>query len=235
MLNLMIAEDDITIGSNYLKFLTNDKDIKIVSYTTDGEETLKDYLEKKPDVLILDLDLPKMTGLEVLNRLNELPDEKNKRNVIVISGDKQKIANLRHIHKVYDIIEKPIEYKDLPSLVKEITLPNNFENQKNILFKTLKFIPYSNGTTYLSDAIDIAHTNTSTLNNISVIYKILSHKHEVSFNKVKSTIRNTVKQINKEVPEEYLKSIFYIYEKNENITPKRFLTFVTEYLEKVSV
>lgn len=235
MLNLMIAEDDVAIGSSYLKFLTKDKDIKIVSYTTDGEETLKEYLEKRPDVLILDLDMPKMNGLEILKHLNTLPDEKNKCNVIIISGDKQKIANLHRIPKVYDIITKPIEYGELPNLVKEIAIPNNFENKKNILFKNLKFKPYSTGTTYLSDAVDIAHRNNSILNNISVLYKILSQKHNVSASKVKWTIRYTIKQMNKDVPEDYLKSIFYIYEKNEDITPKCFLTYATEYLEKVSV
>lgn len=60
MLNLMIAEDDIDIGLNYLQFLTKDKDIQVVSFTTDGERTLKDYLEIQPDILLLDLDMPKM-------------------------------------------------------------------------------------------------------------------------------------------------------------------------------
>ena len=46
MINLMIAEDDINIGSTYVQFLTNDKEIKIVSFTTDGERALKEYLEK---------------------------------------------------------------------------------------------------------------------------------------------------------------------------------------------
>lgn len=47
MINLMIAEDDINIGSTYVQFLTNDKEIKVVSITTDGERALKEYLEKK--------------------------------------------------------------------------------------------------------------------------------------------------------------------------------------------
>lgn len=120
MINLMIAEDEIEIGLNYLQFLTNDKDIKIVSFTTDGERTLKDYLEKKPDILLLDLDMPKMSGLEIIEYLNQIPEERNKCNIIVVSGDRLKISKIRKTSKVYEIIEKPIKFERLLALIKEI-------------------------------------------------------------------------------------------------------------------
>ena len=53
MIKVMIAEDNVYISKNCFKFLTNDENIKVVSCTLDGEETIKDYFELKPDVLIL--------------------------------------------------------------------------------------------------------------------------------------------------------------------------------------
>lgn len=234
MLKLMIAEDDINVGSTYFEFLTKDKDIQIVSYTRDGKNTLNDYLEKRPDILLLDLDMPIMSGLEVLNHLDYYADEKKKCNVIVITGDRNKMHQLRNISKVYQIIEKPTNYKELLKIIKEIPINNDYQNNKKKLFRTLKLKPYSRGTVYLSEAVDIAHSDSNARENISIIYTILSKRHEVPFSRIKSSIRESVKLINRQAPEECLKNIFYSFEKNEEITPKHFLACATEYLEKIS-
>ena len=47
----MVADDNIDINNMYCKFLTKDKDIKIISQTTDGQETLQKYQELKPERL----------------------------------------------------------------------------------------------------------------------------------------------------------------------------------------
>lgn len=232
MLNLMIAEDEINIGLNYLQFLTKDKDIQIVAFTTDGERTLKDYLEIKPDILLLDLDLPKMSGLEIIDYLNQIPEERNKCNIIVITGDRQKMNKIRKTSKVYQIVEKPIDCERLLKLVREVPLPNDFETKKQVFFRTLHLKPSSKGTTYLSDAVDIAHTDASKVNSMNSIYDIVSAKRKVSASKVKWSIRNTIKRLNRVAPKEYLENVFYIYSYDEEVTPKDFMTYTIQYLEK---
>lgn len=198
----MIAEDEINIGLNYLQFLTKDKDIQIVAFTTDGERTLKDYLEKKPDILLLDLDLPKISGLEIIDYLNQIPEERNKCNIIVITGDRQKMNKIRKTSKVYQIVEKPIDCERLLKLVREVPLPNDFETKKQVFFRTLHLKPSSKGTTYLSDAVDIVHTD----------------KRKVSASKVKWSIRNTVRRLNRVAPKECLENVFYIHSHDEEVT-----------------
>ncbi len=51
MIKVMIAEDNVYISKSCFKFLTNDENIKVVSCTLDGEETIKDYFKLQPDVL----------------------------------------------------------------------------------------------------------------------------------------------------------------------------------------
>ena len=72
MIKVMIAEDNIHISKNCFKFLTNDENIKVVSCTLDGEETLKDYFKLQPDVLLLDLNMPKINGIDVINTIGRL-------------------------------------------------------------------------------------------------------------------------------------------------------------------
>lgn len=232
MVNLMIAEDEIDIGLNYFHFLTNDKDIKIVSFTTDGERTLKDYLEKKPDILLLDLDMPKMSGLEIIDYLNQIPEERNKCNIIVITGDRLKMSKLRKTSKVYQIVEKPIDSERLLALVKEVPIPetNDFEMKKQALFQDLHLKPYYEGTEYLSDAVDVVHNKRT--ERLEDIYKIVSAKRKVSPSRVKWGIRNTVKRMNRVAPKECLKNIFYVYNSSEKVTPKDFMTYTIKYLNK---
>ncbi len=212
----MIAEDEINIGLNYLQFLTKDKDIQIVAFTTDGERTLKDYLEKKPDILLLDLDLPKISGLEIIDYLNQIPEERNKCNIIVITGDRQKMNKIRKTSKVYQIVEKTIDCERLLKLVREVPLPNDFKTKKQVFFRTLHLKPSSKGTTYLSDAVDIAHTD----------------KRKVSASKVKWSIRNTVRRLNRVAPKECLENVFYIHSHDEGVTHKDFMTYTIQYLER---
>ena len=43
MIRVMVADDNMDLNNLYCKFLTKDKDIKIISQTTDGKETLEKY------------------------------------------------------------------------------------------------------------------------------------------------------------------------------------------------
>lgn len=68
----MIADDNK--DSNYCCriFLAKDTSINIVSCTLDGLTTLERYLNLKPDILLLDLDLPTISGVEILLMLKIL-------------------------------------------------------------------------------------------------------------------------------------------------------------------
>lgn len=78
----MIAEDNTSLNHLCCNYLTNDKDIQIVFSAYDGEEALQKYKELRPDVLLLDLDLPKMNGLDVIN--NICLDTEEKTNAILL-------------------------------------------------------------------------------------------------------------------------------------------------------
>ena len=80
MVTVMIADDNAELNNLYCNYLAKDKDIKIICSTSDGESTLQKYKELKPDVLLLDLNLPKMNGIDVLN--NICLDTNEKKNVI---------------------------------------------------------------------------------------------------------------------------------------------------------
>ena len=66
---VLVADDHPVILEGLIKILNSQKDIRVVASAADGEEVGKLYYQFLPDVLILDLRLPKKDGLQVLNEL----------------------------------------------------------------------------------------------------------------------------------------------------------------------
>jgi two-component system, NarL family, response regulator len=66
---VVVADDHPVIREGLIKILNSQKDIRVVASAADGEEASKLYYQFLPDVLILDLRLPKKDGLQVLNEL----------------------------------------------------------------------------------------------------------------------------------------------------------------------
>ena len=120
MIKVMVADDNTSLNDLCCNFLTKDKEIQIVSSTIDGETTLQKYNALKPDVLLLDLDMPKMNGLDVINNLCLDEDEKKKNNIIIISGNAPLRYNLLNTSKVFRIMPKPIDFDKILYTIKEI-------------------------------------------------------------------------------------------------------------------
>lgn len=79
----MIIEDDRFLSSLIKARL--EKDSLNVTQAFDGEEAIKLLKQSKPDVIILDLIMPRVTGFEVLEAISINP-ELNKIPVVILSN-----------------------------------------------------------------------------------------------------------------------------------------------------
>jgi two-component system NarL family response regulator len=80
---VVVADDHPVIAEGLTKILNSQKDIRVVATVANGEEVSRLYYQFLPDVLILDLRLPKKDGLQVLNELMARGNPKPR--VIIIS------------------------------------------------------------------------------------------------------------------------------------------------------
>ncbi len=78
---ILIADDSLVAYKQLCNILP--KDYEVVGHAKNGVEALKMFRELKPDVVILDLVMPIMTGLEALDGLMQIDKEAK---VIVISS-----------------------------------------------------------------------------------------------------------------------------------------------------
>lgn len=104
MQKVYLIEDEVLLRDLVVDLLTEHRDLEIIGASGDGREGLEACLKLKPHMVILDVRLPGLNGIEIAQRLkNEMPWLK----VLVFSG----IFNLGIIKrvlltKVNGIIEK---------------------------------------------------------------------------------------------------------------------------------
>jgi two-component system chemotaxis response regulator CheB len=71
----VLVVDDSSFVRRILKLiLAQTDDIQVIGEAADGEEALEQIARLRPDVVTLDLDMPKLTGMEVLRRLRPQDD-----------------------------------------------------------------------------------------------------------------------------------------------------------------
>ena len=70
-INVLIADDSAYLRKNISDILNEHELINIVDYATDGIEAVKLVEKYSPDVLVLDLVMPKMNGLEAFKLIME--------------------------------------------------------------------------------------------------------------------------------------------------------------------
>ncbi len=82
-LKILVAEDDRNVQLLYEKGLPEDKfDLKIVA---DGDAVLEMYDSWKPDIIMLDIMMPLMSGYAALKKIRELEDETDRKTVIIMA------------------------------------------------------------------------------------------------------------------------------------------------------
>ncbi len=70
-LKVLIVDDTVVYRKIVKDILTGNDDIEIVGTASDGELALQKIKELKPDLLTLDLEMPKLDGLGVLQKIKE--------------------------------------------------------------------------------------------------------------------------------------------------------------------
>ena len=74
MINVMLADDHVLIREGIKQLLEFDGSMKVIAEANDGIECLEKLKNVKPDILLLDINMPNMSGIDVLKELKEKND-----------------------------------------------------------------------------------------------------------------------------------------------------------------
>ena len=91
-ISVLIADDNKEFCNILNDYLLNQSDIVVVGVAKDGIEALKLIQEKKPDLVVLDIIMPHLDGLGVLERLNSLEIDPMPRIIVLSAVGQDKIT-----------------------------------------------------------------------------------------------------------------------------------------------
>src|SRR5882757_3968677 len=92
-ITLILADDHGIVREGIAAFCSSHPELKILGQSSDGDEAVDLILALKPDFAVLDLNMPKVNGLEVIRRVRQARSE-TKILVLSVSRDENVIREL---------------------------------------------------------------------------------------------------------------------------------------------
>lgn len=68
-INVMLVDDHAVVRMGFKMLLESDADIKVIAEAESGEQSIQRYVEHKPDVVVMDITMPGIGGLEAIERI----------------------------------------------------------------------------------------------------------------------------------------------------------------------
>jgi len=106
MLKILVVDDSKLARRRIIQMITEvNVKYEVVAEAVDGEEALKQFTQFKPNLVITDLEMPKLSGIELIYKLKEIEDIP----ILVISSlINQEIKHKLHTFKNIEFLRKPI-------------------------------------------------------------------------------------------------------------------------------
>ncbi|UCF98758.1 MAG: response regulator [Spirochaetaceae bacterium] len=116
-INILIA-DDLTFIKLVLRDLVEKAGFRVVGEASNGEEAVELYQDKRPDVVLMDITMPKVDGLVALKRILKIDPEAK---VIMCSALGQQSLIARAVQLgAKDFIVKPFREERVINAIKKI-------------------------------------------------------------------------------------------------------------------
>jgi two-component system repressor protein LuxO len=117
---ILLVEDSVALAEVYVAYLRDEP--YVVRHVADGRSTLAELDHAPPEVLLLDLKLPDMDGMDILRHVHR---EQMPTSVVIITGHGSvDLAVDAMRYGAFDFVEKPFDAKRL-----KVTLRNALEHQ----------------------------------------------------------------------------------------------------------
>ena len=146
MYKVMLVDDEKLITEGLKNLIDWEKlNLEVVATANNGEEALRKLKEEKVHIVITDINMPVMTGLDLIK---EVKGKDNKTNFIILSGyDEFSYAKKAIEYGVDSYILKPIDEEELEkTLIKLLArIEKSKKEKKDVLYKNTKLLQFING------------------------------------------------------------------------------------------
>ncbi|HBW13434.1 MAG TPA: sporulation transcription factor Spo0A [Proteiniclasticum sp.] len=214
LIKILIADDNADMSALLNEFLSNDPELLVVGVAKNGIETLEIMQQKKPDVLLLDIIMPELDGLGVLESLKNMED----RPVIIVYSaiSHDKVTNTAITLGADYYMVKGIDLKQIKKRIKSYFHESQEEIMKSQDMKSGDFqedgmekkdlatelssilqeagiLPHIKGYSYLREAIIEVIDNVELLSAVTKeLYPNIAAKFNTTSSRVERAIRHSI-------------------------------------------
>lgn len=117
-IRVLVVEDHTLVREGLVAMLQSQHDMEVAGQAGDGEEALRLAAEAAPDLVLLDLRLPKVDGLEVLKRLKA--EHQRTRVIVLTVHDEQAYVGEAVMAGADGYLLKTASYEELADAVRRV-------------------------------------------------------------------------------------------------------------------
>ncbi|GMQ57790.1 sporulation transcription factor Spo0A [Vallitalea sediminicola] len=215
-IKVLLSDDSVKMCTILSEYLNQKEDITVVGVANNGEDACKQIKEKEPDVVLLDIIMPQLDGLGVLERMYEDKDIKKIPMFIMLTavGQEKITSSALNLGAEYYIM-KPFDNETIVKRIRQLRgkmqiikrdRRNDFvhETEKGYSARSLEAevtniiheigVPaHIKGYQYLREAIIMAINDMDILNSITkLLYPSIAKKFNTTPSRVERAIRHAI-------------------------------------------
>lgn len=214
-LNIAIADDNERMVQLLDHIVSSDEELEVVGKAGNGEELIEIIREKKPDVVLLDIIMPKLDGLTVMDRVNHDQNLKKPAFIVISAVSQEKMTEDAFELGADYYILKPFDNDMVVNRIKRVRTRHqknytktkksgSYESKKEYMEHNLEAdvtniihevgVPaHIKGYQYLRDAIIMSVNDMEMLNSITkILYPTIAKRHQTTPSRVERAIRHAI-------------------------------------------
>lgn len=220
-IKILIADDNLDFVSTLITYFNSQEDVEVVATAKDGQEAYNKIIMERPQVALLDVIMPHLDGLGVLEKLVasnvELPicvmlsavGQDNVTAQAINLGAQYYILKPFKIDvlmkRIRELVEKPVPKQSKPAIITKevknnyVDINNQASKEEILEIKVTNIIheigvpAHIKGYQYLRDGIMMAVNNIEIINQITKqLYPDLAKKYKTTPSRVERAIRHAI-------------------------------------------
>ena len=207
-ISIAIVEDNLEFAELLAEYIAKQSGLSVIGVANHGEEALPLIHELHPQVIILDIVMPHLDGLEVLKSIMTIsPEERPK--VIVLTSYAQEKMTQRVLALGADYyMLKPVNLEVLMTRIRELFIEefqtgamdhlvtrgaSDIENQVTRIIQEFGIPAHVKGYQYLRDAIIMIVKDPDLLGGVTkILYPDIAKKYNTTASRVERSIRHSI-------------------------------------------
>ena len=131
-LSILVADDNVDFAKNLTSYIEKEDEMEVIGIAKDGLEAIEMIRNTKPDIVIIDVIMPHLDGLGVLERINEGSIDKKPLCIVLSAVGQDKITTRALELGAQYYVLKPFDISLLMKRIKELKFYKPSRNKKYI-------------------------------------------------------------------------------------------------------